>query len=81
VDSFCITERKKHEHNKPQTNQHQKIAKLVSRAPALARPDAGFEHVDLQFGTQLEPDLQSGSTARERLVLNNEPGVSSHLRG
>ena len=54
-----------HENIKPE-----EIAKMVSRAPALARPDAGVEHVDLQFGQQLEPHLQSGSAARERLVLN-----------
>jgi len=35
----------------------------------LARPNAGVEHVDLQFWNRMEPDLQSSSSARERLVL------------
>jgi hypothetical protein len=42
---------------------------VVSRAPPLARSNAGVEHVDLQFWNRMERDLQSSSTARERLVL------------
>ena len=67
--SFCAAERKNYELNKPQNTQDHKKTKLVSTAPELARPDAGVEHVDLQFWNLVEPNLQSSSSAGERLVL------------
>lgn len=45
---------------------------VVATAPLPARPDAGAKSLAVQFRRWLEPRLQSGQRARERLGLSQE---------
>ena len=57
-----------HEQRKTESKEAA-CARLVSQTPALARPDARFEYVDLQFGKQLESNVQSRPATRKRVVI------------
>ena len=70
--------------NEPDKEESDEITEATMGSPApAARSDAGVEHVALQFGQQLGPDLQSHSRARERvgLPMNTTESTYSATQG
>jgi hypothetical protein len=47
--------------------QAPELADTLAMAPAAARPNAGVQHVNIQFRPCLEPHLQSSERPRKRL--------------